>query len=118
MATRIRCNGVALAVEDGGGGVLAVLFSHGLLSSRRMWDAQVGALRGRFRCVVYDHRGQGESEAPQTGLDIDTLAAGAAALVDALQLGPVHFVGLSRGGFIGMRLAARRPELVRSPALL
>jgi pimeloyl-ACP methyl ester carboxylesterase len=118
MATRIRCNGVSLAVEDGGGGGPAVLFSHGLLYSRRMWDAQVGALRGRFRCVVYDHRGQGESEAPQTGLDMDTLAADAAALVEALRLGPVHFVGLSMGGFIGMRLAARRPELVRSLALL
>ena len=43
MATQIRCNGVSLAVEDGGGGGPAVLFSHGLLYSRRMWDAQVGA---------------------------------------------------------------------------
>ena len=41
-----------------------------------------------------------------------------AALVDTLRLGPVHFVGLSMGGFVGMRLAARRPELVRSLVLL
>ncbi|MGZ6071261.1 MAG: alpha/beta fold hydrolase, partial [Myxococcaceae bacterium] len=118
MATRIRCNGVALAVEDDGGGGPAVLFSHGLLYSRRMWDAQVAALRGRFRCVVYDHRGQGESEAPESGLDMDTLTVDAAALIESLRLGPVHFVGLSMGGFVGMRLAARRPELVRSLALL
>src|SRR5207237_1434984 len=32
--------------------------------------------------------------------------------------GPVHFVGLSMGGFVAMRVAARRPELVRSLVLL
>ncbi len=118
MTTRIRCNGVELAVEDGGGSGPPVLFSHGLLYSRRMWDAQVAALRTHFRCVVYDHRGQGDSEAPPTGLDMDTLTLDAAALVESLGLGPVHFVGLSMGGVVGMRLAARRPELVRSLALL
>lgn len=118
MTNRIRCNGVGLAVEDRGGGGPAVLFSHGLLYSRRMWDAQVEALRGHFRCVVYDHRGQGESDTPESGLDMDTLTEDVVALIAALGLGPVHFVGLSMGGFVGMRLAARRPELVRSLALL
>ena len=118
MALRISCNGVQLAVEDSGGGGPTVLFSHGLLYSLRMWDAQITALRTRLRCVAYDHRGQGRSEAPETGLDMDTLAEDAAALIDSMRIGPVHFVGLSMGGFVGMRLAARRPELVRSLALL
>ena len=118
MATRIRCNGVELAVEDSGGGGQTVLFSHGLLYSLRMWDAQIAVLRARFRCVAYDHRGQGESEAPPTGLDMDTLTDDAVALVESMRLGPVHFVGMSMGGFVGMRLAARRPELVRSLALV
>ncbi|HVP59876.1 MAG TPA: alpha/beta fold hydrolase [Myxococcaceae bacterium] len=118
MATRIVCNGVQLAVEDSGGGGQTVLFSHGLLYSLRMWDAQVATLRARFRCVAYDHRGQGQSEAPPTGMDMDTLADDVAALIDSLHIAPVHFVGLSMGGFVGMRLAARRPDLVRSLALL
>jgi len=49
-----------------------------------------------------------------TGLDMDTLSEDAAALIGALGVGPVHFVGMSMGGFVGMRLAARHPELVRS----
>lgn len=118
MATRIRCNGVELAVEDSGGSGTTVLFSHGLLYSLRMWDAQIAALRSHFRCIAYDHRGQGQSETPLTGLDMDTLTDDAAALIAQLGIGPVHFVGLSMGGFVGMRLAARRPELVRSLALL
>jgi len=118
MATRISCNGVTLAVEDSGEGGPTVLFSHGLLYSLRMWDAQIAALRSRFRCIAYDHRGQGESEKPTTGLDMDTLSEDAAALIGALGVGPVHFVGMSMGGFVGMRLAARHPELVRSLILV
>ena len=41
MATRVSCNGVQLAVEDSGEGGPTVLFSHGLLYSLRMWDAQI-----------------------------------------------------------------------------
>jgi 3-oxoadipate enol-lactonase len=118
MATRIRCNGVDLAVEDSGEGGSTVLFSHGLLYSLRMWDAQIAALRSRFRCVAYDHRGQGESESPTTGLDMETLADDAVALIESLRIAPVHFVGMSMGGFVAMRVAARRPELVRSLVLV
>ena len=118
MTTRIRCNGVELAVDDSGGSGVAVVFSHGLLYSRRMWDAQVPALRARFRCIAYDHRGQGESEKPLQGMDMDTLAEDAAGLIGALGIAPVHFVGMSMGGFVGLRLAARRPELVRSLTLV
>jgi len=49
---------------------------------------------------------------------MDTLAADAAALIEALGLGPVHFCGLSMGGFIAMRLAISRPDLIRSLVLL
>lgn len=118
MATRRRSNGVELAVEDSGGSGPTLLFSHGLLYSLRMWDAQVASLRERYRCVVYDHRGQGESEKPPAGLDMDTLTEDAAGLIQSLGSGPVHFIGLSMGGFVGMRLAARHPALVASLALL
>jgi 3-oxoadipate enol-lactonase len=40
------------------------------------------------------------------------------AFLEQAELGPVHLVGLSMGGFTGMRIAARRPELLRSLALL
>src|SRR5258708_35943402 len=38
--------------------------------------------------------------------------------IRALNVGPCHFVGLSMGGFAGMRLAARSPALIRSLTLL
>ena len=83
-----------------------------------MFADQISVLRSRLRCVAYDHRGQGQSPPSPTPFDMETLYEDAVALIEKLALGPVHFVGLSMGGFIGMRLAARRPELVRSLVLI
>ncbi|MFN7975448.1 MAG: alpha/beta fold hydrolase [Acidobacteriota bacterium] len=115
---RIRVNGVEISYEETGRGPQAVVFSHGLLLSTRLWDAQVAELSPRYRCIAYDHRGQGKSEVTRGGYDMDTASADAAALIEALGAAPCHFVGLSMGGFVGMRLAARRPDLVRSLCLL
>jgi 3-oxoadipate enol-lactonase len=95
-----------------------VVLSHGFLWSGRMFDAQVAALESRFRCIAYDHRGQGKSEVAESGYSIDELTEDAVALIQQLGAAPCHFVGLSMGGFVGMRLAARRSELIRSLSLL
>ncbi len=115
---RIQLNGANLHYEDTGGSGAPVLFCHGLLWSSRMFDDQVAALRGRYRCVAFDFRGQGQSEVTASGYDMDSLTADAAALIETLDLGPCHVAGLSMGGFVAMRLAARRPELVSSLMLL
>lgn len=49
---------------------------------------------------------------------MDTQSEDAAALIEALGAGPCHFAGLSMGGFVAMRLALRRPELLRSIILM
>jgi pimeloyl-ACP methyl ester carboxylesterase len=115
----IRINGVELWYEDTGGSGSPILFSHGLLLSARQFDPQVTVLRDSYRCIAYDHRGQGRSAPSKLrSIDIETLTADAIALIEALGLAPVHFCGHSMGGFIGMRLAARHPELIRSLMLL
>ena len=99
---------------DEGSGPDTIVFSHGLLWSGEMFRPQIDALKDRFRCVAFDHRGQGQSPVARSGYDMDTLTADAAALIEGVGAAPCHFVGLSMGGFVGMRLAARRPELLRS----
>jgi pimeloyl-ACP methyl ester carboxylesterase len=117
---KTRVNGAELHyVDEGAGaGAQAILFLHGLLWSGEMFRAQIDALKGTHRCIALDWRGQGQSEVTPDGYDMDTLYADAAALIESLGLKPCHVVGLSMGGFVGMRLAARRPELVRSLVLL
>lgn len=115
----VAINGVRLWVEDTGGTGPPVLFSHGLLWSTRMFDAQVATLRSRYRCIAWDHRGQGQSDVPNVrSISIEDCYADAVALIERLGVAPVHIVGLSMGGFVAMRLAARRPDLVRSCVLL
>jgi pimeloyl-ACP methyl ester carboxylesterase len=114
---RVPVNGTELFYQDSGhaAGGETIVFSHGLLWDTSLFDAQVDALRGRYRCIAYDHRGQGQSaESPLRSIGMDLVAEDAAALIEALDLGPVHFCGLSMGGFAGLRLASRRPELLRS----
>jgi pimeloyl-ACP methyl ester carboxylesterase len=111
-------NGVELYYEDTGGGGPPVVFSHGLLWSGRMFADQVKALRGRYRCISYDHRGQGESSTSPTPYDMDQLTDDAASLIQQLTASPCHFVGLSMGGFVGLRLALRRPDLLSSLTLI
>jgi 3-oxoadipate enol-lactonase len=114
----ITVNGANLYYEDTGSGGEAIMFAHGLLWSGRMFQAQVAALKGRYRCVTFDFRGQGESDVAASGYDMDTLADDAAALIQNLGIAPCHFLGLSMGGFVAMRLAVRRPELIKSLILL
>jgi 3-oxoadipate enol-lactonase len=115
----LRVNGARLYYEDSGGNGPPVVFSHGLLWNTHLYDPQVAALVGDHRCIAYDHRGQGRSgDTAMPSIDLDTLTGDAVALIDALGAGPCHFVGLSMGGYVGMRLAARHPELVRSLSLL
>jgi len=114
----IDVNGVSLYYEEHGAGDETIVFSHGLLMNSGMFRAQVEALRDRYRCIVYDHRGQGRSAVPQSGYDMDNVTRDAASLIRLLRAWPCHFVGLSMGGFVGMRLAIHHPELLHSLVLM
>jgi 3-oxoadipate enol-lactonase len=95
-----------------------IVFSHGLLWSGKMFWKQVEYLKDRYRIIIYDHRGQGKSSVTDSGYDMDQLYLDAVALIEKLHLGKVHFAGLSMGGFVGLRLAARRPDLLHSLILI
>jgi 3-oxoadipate enol-lactonase len=117
---RVAVNGTELHVQDvGPRGAPAVVLAHSLFFTADMFAAQVERFSRDDRVVAYDSRGQGRSAAaPLEELGMDRLAEDAAALVEALDLAPCHFVGNSMGGFVALRLAARRPDLLRSAAAL
>ena len=83
-----------------------LLFSNSLGSNLSMWDAQASALSKSFRILRYDTRGHGQSSTTPGPYTIAQLAQDVLALLDSLQLDRVHFCGLSKGGMIGMHLAA------------
>jgi pimeloyl-ACP methyl ester carboxylesterase len=116
-------NGTGLRVEEVGSGTQTVVFSNALFTNRALFDAPVAALSNDYRCIRYDHRGQGESGlgAPQPSPDLlgtEGLYDDAVALLDQLGIDSCHWVGASVGGFVGVRLAARHPDRVRSLTLI
>ncbi len=100
--------------NEAGTGPETIVFAHGLVFSGRMFDEQVSALKDRYRCITFDFRGQGQSQVTPDGYDMDSLCEDAAQLIERLDCAPCHFLGFSMGGFVAMRLALRRPELVKS----
>src|SRR5262249_11410843 len=96
-----------------------IVFSHGLLWSTELFAAQITALRGRYRCIAWDHRGQGRSAADHRHcIGIELVWQDAVTLLDPLGVANACFAGLSMGGFVALRVAARRPDLVRRLILL
>lgn len=93
-----------------------VVLSHSLFFDHRMFDDLATLLvAAGHRVVTYDHRNHGGSSIhPQAEVTVDILTEDAARLIEELALGPVHFVGNSLGGFVALRLAARRPDLLLS----
>jgi 3-oxoadipate enol-lactonase len=114
----IQLNNIKLFYIKEGEGKEVIIFSHGLLWNHKMFLEQVEFLKKKHTIIAYDHRGQGQSEVNNSPIDMDILTEDVLELIDKLVGQSVHFVGLSMGGFVGMRLAARYPEKVKSLILL
>ena len=113
---KAKVNGIEIAYEVYGEGFPLVL-AHGYTASKEMWDSQTGPFSERYRVVVYDVRGHGESEAPPVddpGYTIDTLVADQKALMAHLGIEQAFVGGLSLGGMIAMRFALTHPSAVRA----
>ena len=114
----ITAHGVNLFYKESGSGPETIVFSHGLLMDHTMFEPERVAFEKQYRVIAYDHRAQGQSQDPGRGYDMSTVADDAAILIRGLKAAPCHFVGLSMGGFVGMRLASRHPDLIRTLTLM
>jgi len=113
---KANVNRIELAYEVYGDGFPLVL-AHGYVASKEMWDAQIGPFMERYRVVVYDVRGHGESEAPPVddpGYTLDMLVDDQKGLMDHLGIEQAYVGGLSLGGMIAMRFALTYPGAVRA----
>ncbi len=96
-------NGVELFYADHGTGQ-PVVFHHGYTGSHDNFEATAALLASRFRCILMDCRGAGDSARPNTGHTIEQYAADVLGMADHLGLDRFTYVGHSMGGVIGMEL--------------
>ncbi|MBO9521522.1 MAG: alpha/beta fold hydrolase [Nocardioidaceae bacterium] len=91
-----------------------MLLLHGIGSSSASFLPQLDALAGELRLVAWNAPGYAGSPDPEAEPGLDGYVAEATWLLTSVLDGPTHVVGVSWGGVIALRLAATRPDLVRS----
>jgi 3-oxoadipate enol-lactonase len=100
-------------------GTPIVLLLHGLGANGSSWNLQFDPLMADgMRPVAPDVPGFGQSRYDGRGWSFKRAAAGLAELLDELQTGPAHVVGLSMGGIIAQQFVLDYPQLVRKLVLV
>lgn len=115
---RVRINnGLCLNYQSAGSGAALVL-THGLGSNLHYWDRVCPTLTAHHRVVRWDLRGSGGSDKPPGPYSPALFASDLAALLDALNLDPIHLLGISLGGVIAQRFALDYPQRLLSLLLV
>ncbi|MEZ4435868.1 MAG: alpha/beta hydrolase [bacterium] len=110
--------GRPLYYQDTGKDAPAIVLVHGFLMDHRMFAPIVAALEDEFRVIAYDTRGFGQSGWDGKPFDLYDEVADCVALLDHLGVEQAVIGGMSRGGYIALRLALRHPERVRALVLI
>jgi len=95
----------------------AIVMVHGLASNATLWQGAASSFTSLgYRSVAVDQRGHGQSDKPDAGYDMATVADDLAHLIENLReegvVKPV-VAGQSWGGNVAIELAHRRPDLIR-----
>jgi pimeloyl-ACP methyl ester carboxylesterase len=98
---------VALAGPEDGPPVLLV---HGWPEHWWAWRLVIGELAKTHRVIAPDLRGHGWTDAPKSGYDKEQLATDLLALLDAMGIDKVTWVGHDWGAHAGFLAALRAPE--------
>ena len=115
MNKQMQTMGLAFnLVDEGPRAAPVVMLSHSLAANLDMWSPQALALSNEFRVLRYDTRGHGLSDVPDGAYSFEQLTGDVIALLDALHIERVHFVGLSLGGMTALGLALDQPSRIAS----
>ncbi|MFE9362758.1 alpha/beta fold hydrolase [Streptomyces sp. NPDC006978] len=100
-------------------GAEPALLVHGLGGSSQNWSALMPLLADTLDSEAVDLPGFGDSPPPDDGnYSLTGHARAVIRLLDAGGRGPVHLFGNSLGGAVATRVAAARPDLVRTLTLI
>jgi pimeloyl-ACP methyl ester carboxylesterase len=113
---RIDVDGLAINYDVQGEGEPLLLIPY-LSADHACYAFQLPAYTEHFSCIALDLPGTGESDKPAGPYSTDGYADQVAAFLGAIGVERAHIAGVSLGAAIGMHLAARHPERVRSLSL-
>lgn len=113
---RIALPGITLSLQEAGSGDPLILL-HGFPQNGLCWAPVAPAFAERFRVIIPDLRGYGQSDAPPDDATHDayskrTMARDIVALMDTLNLPRASILGHDRGARVAYRLALDHPARV------
>src|ERR1700722_16068219 len=95
-----------------GDGSKLIVLVNSIGLSVRMWQPQLNALPEGVRLIAYDQRGHGKSVGVEPPGSLDDLVDDLIAVLDEEGADTALVCGLSLGGMVGLRAAARYPDRV------
>ncbi len=108
----VTMNGVRLHYLDWGGSGPTLLFLAGVNTNAHIFDGFAPRFTKEFHVLALTRRGDGESDYPETGYDLDTLTDDIRSFLDCLQIDRAILVQHTNEGIELPRFAARFPERV------
>src|SRR2546422_9919249 len=113
---KIQAGNITMNYDQQGSGEPLVLIPY-LAADQACYAFQVADYAKRFTCIMVDLRGAGQSDKPRGPYSTELFADDIAAFLQAINVEKAHIAGLSLGAAVGMQLAAKNPEKVRSLSL-
>jgi pimeloyl-ACP methyl ester carboxylesterase len=91
-----------------------ILLTHGFGATGRMWDEQIEEFTDRYRLIVWDLPGHGESKASASEAPVEAMRT----VLDAANADRAVLVGLGIGGLLSLRFWRAYPDRVRALILI
>jgi len=107
----IDSSGIKLYYEVYGEGKPLILVG-GIAQQICMWKYQIEAFKKDFKVAVFDNRGTGRSDKPESGYSVDIFADDVKALIDNLNIERPHILGVSFGGFVAQKVAYKYGDII------
>jgi pimeloyl-ACP methyl ester carboxylesterase len=109
-----QVNGISLWSEAQGTSGPPVVLVHGSWTDHHSWDLVAPRFAETHTVLTYDRRGHGQSQRLSSQGSVHEDVADLAGLIEQADIAPTNVVGSSFGACVCLRLAAGRPDLIRS----
>ena len=117
MSKTIQFKNTTISFTDEGKAT-AVVFLHGFLENKKMWNAFIPEFSKKYRVITIDLLGHGESESLGYMHSMEDNADVVYAVLSELRLRKAIFVGHSMGGYVALAFAEFYPEFMKGLVLL
>ena len=117
LSKTIYFKNTTISFTDQGKGT-ALVFMHGFLENKKMWNAFVPEFSKKYRVITVDLLGHGDSQSLGYVHSMEDNADVVHALLTELRLRKAIFVGHSMGGYVALAFAELYPEFMKGLVLL